>query len=249
MKTSKQKPLDPKRFSALIHSGKNNTAVSSLDTVSKPLPLSDEVVSILREKHPKSEPIQQGSLLYGPVDDPVLTIANDITVENIKTAALHARGSAGPSGVDALNARRMICSNNFPKSRELCDGLVRFCRRLFTECVNPAPIASFHASRAVALDKNPGIRPVGIGDFFSSVIMKLMPDEAREVMGPLQTCAGHAGGIEATGHAMQQLYGDKETEGCLLIDAENAFNGMNRKVALRNIQVLCPKLSLFSSNT
>ena len=120
----------------------------------------------------------------------------------------------------------MICSNNFPKSRELCDGLARFGRRLFTEIVNPAPIASFLASRAVALDKNPRIRPVEIGDIFrriiSSVIMKLMRDEVIEVMGPLQTCAGHAGGIEATVHAMQQLYEDKETEGCLLIDAENA---------------------------
>ena len=63
MKTGKQKPRDPKLFSALIHSGKYNTAISSLDTVSKPLPMSDEVV-MLREKHPKSEPIQQGSLLY-----------------------------------------------------------------------------------------------------------------------------------------------------------------------------------------
>ena len=84
MKTSKQKPLDPKRFSALIHSGKYNTAINSLDTESKPLPMCDENVSILREKHPKSEPIQQGSLLYGPVDDLVLTIANDITAENSK---------------------------------------------------------------------------------------------------------------------------------------------------------------------
>ena len=144
---------------------------------------------------------------------------NDITAENIKIAALHARRSAGPSGVNALNARRMICSNNFPKSRELCDGLATIGRRLFTEFVNPAPIASFLASRAVALDKSPGIRPVGIVDIFrriiSSVIMKLMRDEAREVMGPLQTCADHAGGIEATVHAMQQLYEDKETEGCL----------------------------------
>ena len=65
--------------------------------------------------------------------------------------------------------------------------------------------------------------------------MKLMRDEVIEVMGPLQTCAGQAGGIEATVHAMQHFYEDKETEGCLLIDAENAFNRMNRKVALRNI--------------
>ena len=119
MKTSKQKPLDPNSLSALIHSGKYNTAISSLDTESKPLPMSDEVVSILREKHPKSEPIKQCSLPYGPVDDPDLTIANDITIENIKTAAFEAHGSAGLSGVDVLNARRMICSNNFPKSSEL----------------------------------------------------------------------------------------------------------------------------------
>ena len=114
-------------------------------------------------------------------------------------------------------------------------------------------MASFFASRAVALDKNPRIRPVGIGDIFrriiSSVIRKLMRDEVREVMGPIQQCVGHVCGIEATVHAMQQLYEDKETEGCLLIDAANAFNRMNRKVALRSIQVLCPKLFPFFSNT
>ena len=48
---------------------------------------------------------------------------------------------------------------------------------------------------------------------------------------------------------MQQLYEDMKTEGCLLIDADNAFNRMNRKVVLGNIQMLCPKLSPFFSNT
>ena len=88
------------------------------------------------------------------------------------------------------------------------------------------------------------------GDIFrriiSSVIKKLMRDEVKEIVGPLQACAGHA---VATVNAMQQFYEDNETEGCLLIDAENAFNSMNRKVALRIIQVLCPKLSPLFSNT
>ena len=166
--------------------------------------------------------------------------ANAITADDIKTAALYARRSAGTSGVDALNARRMLCSNNFPKSRELCDELARFGRRLLT-IVDTGPIATFLTSWEIALDKIPGIRPVGKGVFFrriiSCVIMKLMRDKV-EVMGPLQTCAGQAGGIEATVHPMQQLYEHNAMDGSLFIDAENAFNRMNRRVALRNIQVL-----------
>ena len=65
----------------------------------------------------------------------------------------------------------------------------------------------------------------------------------------MQTCAGLKSGCEAAVHAMRNLYENEENEAVLLIDAENAFNRVNRKVLLHNVQILCPELAVFLINT
>ena len=55
-------------------------------------------------------------------------------------------------------------------------------------------------------------------------------------------------GSEAAIHAMHDIFKDDGTEAILLIDAENAFNVINRKVMLKNISVLCPIISTFIQN-
>ena len=49
--------------------------------------------------------------------------------------------------------------------------------------------------------------------------------------GPLQTGRGAI-------HAIRDKFADDKTEGSLLVDAENAFNKLNRTAALENIKVL-----------
>ena len=60
--------------------------------------------------------------------------------------------------------------------------------------------------------------------------------DIQEAAGPLQTCSGFHSGIEARIHAMKEIFNDKETDGVILVDASNAFNSMNRLVALHNIR-------------
>ena len=47
---------------------------------------------------------------------------------------------------------------------------------------------------------------------------------------------------------MRKIYEDEETEAILLVDAANAFNALNRKAALHNVQYICPELSTFVKN-
>ena len=49
-------------------------------------------------------------------------------------------------------------------------------------------------------------------------------------------------------HAMRKIYEDEETEAILLVDAANAFNALNCKAALHNVQYICPELSTFVKN-
>ena len=111
-------------------------------------------------------------------------------------------------------------------------------------------LTEFVGCRLIPLDKgadkwgNPGVRPIGIGEILRRLVGKVVVAHLREdiinAAGPLQTCAGLKAGIEASIHAMRAIFEEDGTEGILLVDAENAFNELNRSAALHNIQQLCP---------
>ena len=79
-------------------------------------------------------------------------------------------------------------------------------------------------------------------------IVKIVGKDVEEAAGPLQLCAGQDGGCEAAVHAMRKIFQTPETEAMLLIDT-NAFNSLNRKAALHNINVICPTLAQILINT
>ena len=109
------------------------------------------------------------------------------------------------------------------------------------------------ANRLITFDKSPGIRPIGIGEILRRLVGKLLVGELKqdlkEAAGPIQVCAGHEAGAEAAIHAMQSIFDKDNTQGILLIDATNAFNSLNRKVAMHNILILCPRAALTIINT
>ena len=66
---------------------------------------------------------------------------------------------------------------------------------------------------------------------------------------PLQTYAGYGAGAEATIHSMRSIFDQDENDGVILVDATNAFNCMNRKLALHNKSILCPSVATYIRNT
>ena len=46
-------------------------------------------------------------------------------------------------------------------------------------------------------------------------------------------------GAEAAVYSIPLIFGDSSTGAVILVDSNNAFNGINRKAALHNIQVKC----------
>ena len=98
-------------------------------------------------------------------------------------------------------------------------------------------------NRLIPLSKNPGVRPIGVCEtlrrIIGKAIMVLIGPEIQSVAGTAQLCARQRSGCEAAVHAMKKLYSG-DSEGVLLVDASNAFNSLNRRVMLHNIQRLCP---------
>ena len=72
--------------------------------------------------------------------------------------------------------------------------------------------------------------------------MNIVSSNIQSAVGLSHLCAGQKSGCEADVHAMQKLHAS-DIEGVLLFDASNAFNGLNRKVMLHNIQWLCPSFA------
>ena len=67
-----------------------------------------------------------------------------------------------------------------------------------------AAYCALMACRLVALDKRPGVRPVGIGETLRRALAKLVMRTAKTVCGNLQLCAGIEAGIEGATHALGQ---------------------------------------------
>ena len=78
--------------------------------------------------------------------------------------------------------------------------------------------------------------------------MNVVGSEVLRVTGPRQLCSGHEAGAEAAIHAMRSVFQDEGTDAVLLVYASNAFNNLNRKVALMNIALLCPAITPILTN-
>ncbi len=83
----------------------------------------------------------------------------------------------------------------------------------------------------------------------AKAILTITRQDVQETTGSVQLCAGQISGIEAVVHAATTLFQQDDTEAILLVDASNAFNALNRLVALHNIRRLCPPLATVLINT
>ena len=109
------------------------------------------------------------------------------------------------------------------------------------------------ACRLIPLDKNPGLRPIGIGETLRRIIgkavMNVLKLHIKSSVGNMQLCAGHAGGCEVGVHAVVDMFNGEDTEGVIQVDASNAFNSINRKILLHNAKVICPEFATYIYNS
>ena len=259
----KKRESKEKSFCRLMFAGKLSQAMKFIDSQNDTLgvhPLSEEIKHLLQEKHPKARDVSNDVLLPSEATDPEPVIYEEIDGTAVYKAAKQLQGSGGPTLIDADGWRHILCSKSFGNaSADLRDAIAGLAKKLCREDVPPDILKEFLANRLIPLDKgedkdgNPGIRPIGIGEILRRIVGKVVVgnirDDIIEAAGPLQTCAGLKSGIEASIHAMRNIFERDNTQGLLLVDAENAFNNLNRKVALHNIKQLCPSFFRFLSNT
>ncbi len=96
--------------------------------------------------------------------------------------------ASGPSGIDAKGWRR-LCTSFKSASNDLCHSLTLLARRLSTTFVDPKGLLPLLACRLIALDKNLGVRPIGVCETAKRIIAKAIllvtRGDIQEAAGPL----------------------------------------------------------------
>ena len=94
-----------------------------------------------------------------------------ITADTIEDVASKLSGSAGPSGIDSEMLKRWLLgfgNHSGALRRKLAD----FTTWLATSNPPWAVYRALMACRLVALDKQPGVRPLGIGEIYCHLMAK-----------------------------------------------------------------------------
>jgi hypothetical protein len=202
------------------------------------------VIEALKLKHPAPKP-PHSSTLSMPDHLPQLEDL-DITGDHVHHIALRIQGSAGPGGCDSKHWQDILLRFGAIASE------TDLSRLLSNPIFDWSLLRALLAGRLIALDKSPGLRPIGVGETLRRVICKVIclvtRDDAEEVCGSVQLCSGVRCGIEGAIHATADLFHSNDY-GILTMDAHNAFNSINRTSLLWNIRVLWPRASRFIFNT
>ena len=142
----------------------------------------------LLDKHPPSKPVDPTAISdMPPATAPHPIVFDQIDGPLIRSTVQQMSGSAGPSGLNAKEWKK-LCSSFHRASDDLCQAIAKLTRRLCSTYVDPCGISPLIACRLIALDKCPGVRPIGVGETLRRLIGKVVLQIAKEDIVKVVTC-------------------------------------------------------------
>ena len=217
-------------------------------------PTSPLVMDVLRSKHPPPAPLPASRLPSFPTPPPTLPTLL-FTPDVISTTATKLSGACGLNGVDGPTLKNWLLFHR-TASAALRDSFQMLANWMANDLVPWASIRALKARRGLALNKFPGVRPIGIGNiedrFLGKLVLGLTQSEATVAAGIANLSAGLPSGIEGGIHAAHQVWNSiqsNDDEGFFLADADNAFNRLNRLMMLFVVRHLWPSAALFIFNS
>ena len=146
--------------------GETNAAMKLLADIDAGVhKVDDTILNKLQQKHPQPVPLTSDTLFNGPVNRVMPSYFNEIDKNVVFKSVSMTKGSGGPSQHDAEQFRRLLMSNKYKKkNKELQFQLATLAQRLATDYLDPNILEAFVACRLIPFDKNPEMRPIGIGE-------------------------------------------------------------------------------------
>ena len=110
-------------------------------------------------------------------------------------AAQITKGGSGPSGLDADGWRKPLTSKVFGESNvDLRTTIANVIKKLCISNIEDDSLEAFVACRLVPLDKQPGLRPIGVGEVLrricGKVVMSVVKEDIIQSSCKAQMCSG-----------------------------------------------------------
>ncbi len=144
-----------------------------------------------------------------------------VTSGHVERVARALHGGAGPGGTSSSHWRSFLLRYGAHSAR-LRDAVAVLIMMMANGVVEWPWIRAMMSSRLIALDKNPGVRPIGVGEVLRRLMGKVMVlctgADVQDECGADQLCSGLRGGIEGAIHAVREVFESRSGEGAWSVD-------------------------------
>ena len=230
-----------------IDAGQVNNAMKLIINDGKLIPLTDTVLTALKEKHPPASNKQLPTL--SATSQPIII---DREMINAAVQSMNIASAAGPDGLRPSLLRQLV-GKEFVGSRDkILDSLQSFAATCVAGKVPSSISKFFFGATLCALRKKDGkVRPIAVGCVIRRIISKAachaVRERASKLLSPIQLGIGIADGATAAAHAARRfLSACKEGEKLLKLDFKNAFNAIERSQVLTAVLRHFPELAPFT---
>ena len=166
-------------------------------------PQGKSVMEVLLSKHPDQQIPDEAAFIQ--CEELPIFLDVEITATYIERVAHKLSGGAGPSGFTSSQLQDLLLKYG-NHSAEVREAFSALSRRLANTVVPWEDIRAMKAKRLIALNKLPGVRPIGVGEVADRFLGKIMAyvtgDDVRNECNNDQLCSGIKGGIEGAIHAV-----------------------------------------------
>ena len=158
----------------------------------------EKVLDVLKSKHPElRDPtiLGQPGGAFEPYPSVPPAVPMVISTDVVETIASKLSGSGGPSGTDAVALQNWLLRHK-QASQALRTEMAALATWLASSNPPWAAIRALMASRLMMLDKQPGTRPVGIGEIWrrllAKCVLRVAGAQATQACGNFNVCVSHS---------------------------------------------------------
>ena len=91
----------------------------------------------------------------------------------VSKASFLTKGASGPSQLDEMQYHQFLSSRKYKlENKELRTQIAILAEKLATETLDPLTLEAYVSCRLIPLDKDPGVRPIGVGEGLRRIVGK-----------------------------------------------------------------------------
>ena len=173
------------------------------------------VLETLKSKHPDPHKSHLSSRLQAPV----LPDFEDVLISSasIEKTTRSLQGSLGASRTDSEHWQTVLLRHG-AHSSDLRDEVATHATKMCNQILPWSKVRALVSGRLIALDKHPGVRPIGIGECLRIIVCKSVAEftkiDLEETCSTDQLACGMKVGVESAIHALSDVFDDNQEDGC-----------------------------------